>query len=123
MKQWLNRSARASNVVGRGGGGGWEDADDAPGDVKSITRDKGKTNARASSKTPEKAGRGGFKRRRAYDDLDEEYDRGKVSKHARRKAEGTRRVEEIRAEVRRRRREESVSISREAQARTVSRTG
>ena len=84
VKQWLNRSARASNVVGRGGGGGWDDADD----VKS--RDKGKTNARASSKIPDKAGRGGFKRRRAYDDLDEEYDRGKLSKHARRKAEGTR---------------------------------
>ena len=90
VKQWLNRSARASNVVGRGGGGGWDDADDAPGDVKSMKRDKGKTNARASSKIPDKAGRGGFKRRRAYDDLDEEYDRGKLSKHARRKAEGTR---------------------------------
>lgn len=83
VKQWLNRSARASNVVGRGGGGGWDDADDAAGDVKPR-----EAKPRASSKTQEKAGRGGFKRRRAYDDLDAEYDRGKVSKHARRKAEG-----------------------------------
>ena len=30
----------------------------------------------------------GKKRRRAYDEVDEEYDRGRVSKHARRKAEG-----------------------------------
>ena len=35
-----------------------------------------------------KAGKKGFKRRREYDDLDEEYDRGRLSKHQRRKAEG-----------------------------------
>ena len=42
----------------------------------------------ANDKKGGKAGRGAFKRRRDYDDLDEDIDRGKVSKHVRRKTEG-----------------------------------
>ena len=106
VKQWLNRAARASNVVGRGGdagawdaeGGGSPDENERP--KPPGERGGGGGRARGGDdfdvdvdfddarKTKQKPGRGIFKRARAYDDLDEEYDRGKTSKHQRRKAEG-----------------------------------
>jgi hypothetical protein len=87
-RRWLNREAREANVVGRGGGrGGWDD-DDAEGGG-APGRERGsrpvaapRRKALLDEATP------GKKRRRAYDEMDEEYDRGRVSKHARRKAEG-----------------------------------
>ena len=97
VKQWLNRSARAANVVGRGagagGGGGWDDAP-VDGDAPKPAARKGAGGAGGGGRGKKgdavggKEGRGAFKRRREYDDLDEDYDRGRISKHARRKAEG-----------------------------------
>lgn len=72
VKKWLNREARNANVVGRGDKSGWDEDED---DKKNTKRHDAKENP----------GRDSFKRRRIYDDVDEEYDRGKISKHARRK--------------------------------------
>lgn len=89
-KQWLNRSARLANIVGRGRDGGWDDSAEGSEPRKERSTPKGayKTGKGAKGADEEKPGWRGFKRRREYDDLDEDYDRGRVSKHQRRKAEG-----------------------------------
>ena len=89
-RRWLNREAREANVVGRGGGrGGWDDDDDAEGGAAPGRERGSRPVASPRRKAPllDEA-TPGKKRRRAYDEVDEEYDRGRVPKHARRKAEG-----------------------------------
>ena len=82
VKKWLNREARDANVVGRGGGRGW---DDTVLDGQDVLRGAKKEKSKSHAKEPSAPGRDEFSRKRSYDDADEEYDRGKVSKHARRK--------------------------------------
>jgi hypothetical protein len=52
------------------------------------SRREGSKIRRAGKKDVSAPGKKGFKRQRTYDDLDEDYDRGRLSKHQRRKAEG-----------------------------------
>ena len=79
VKRWLSGSARASNTVGRGArggdGGGWDD--------ERESKENAVPRRRRVVEDPKAAL--SSKRRRAYDELDEEYDRGRVSKHARRR--------------------------------------
>ena len=84
VKRWLNGSTRASNAVGRGarggdgGGGGWDDEEAKETNGAAVPK------RRRVVEDPRDA-LASAKRRRAYDELDEEYDRGRVSKHARRR--------------------------------------
>ena len=106
IRRWLNKEARASNVVGRGGrstargaADAWDDDEarenaaprNGAGGEKAPPRFEKKDrrdSAEARDDARGKTGKKGFKRRRDYDDLDEDYDRGRLSKHQRRKAEG-----------------------------------
>ena len=81
---WDDDDARENAAPRNGAGGEKEKA--PPRFEKKDRRDSGLTKARDNAGGV--AGKKGFKRRREYDDLDEDYDRGRLSKHQRRKAEG-----------------------------------
>jgi hypothetical protein len=87
VKRWLRGSARAANVVGRGEGNGrgWDDLEDVGAREKTERRASGDARRRVHPGVTLQPG----SKRRAYDDLDEAYDRGKVSKGARRKEKKT----------------------------------
>ena len=80
VERWLDGSARASNAVGGGarGGGGWDDEEAKETKANAVPK------RRRTVEDP-KGALASTKRRRAYDELDEEYDRGRVSKHVRRR--------------------------------------
>ena len=90
VKRWLDGSARASSAVGRGArgeGGGWDD-DDERGEEKGANAVPKKTPRQKNKRVEDSKDAllsTNKKRRRAYDELDEEYDRGRVAKHARRR--------------------------------------
>ncbi len=89
VKRWLSGSARASNTVGRGArggdGGGWDDEreHERPREARSQSKENAVPKRRRVVEDPKASL--SSKRRRAYDEIDEEYDRGRVSKHARRR--------------------------------------
>jgi hypothetical protein len=83
VKRWLAGSARASSAVGRGARGegrGWDDDEET--DANAVSK---KTRRRVVEDVKDALLSANKKRRRAYDELDEEYDRGRVAKHARRR--------------------------------------
>ena len=83
VKRWLAGSARASSAVGRGARGegrGWDDDEET--DANAVSK---KTRRRVVEDVKDALLSTNQKRRRAYDELDEEYDRGRVAKHARRR--------------------------------------
>jgi hypothetical protein len=83
VKRWLDGSARASSAVGRGARGegkGWDDDDEK--DANGVSK---KPRRRVVEDVKVALLSANKKRRRAYDELDEEYDRGRVAKHARRR--------------------------------------
>ena len=89
VKRWLSGSARASNTVGRGArggdGGGWDDEreHERPREARVRSKENAVPKRRRVVEDPKASL--SSKRRRAYDEIDEEYDRGRVSKHARRR--------------------------------------
>ena len=103
IRRWLNKEARVANVVGKGGRrsklndkqvvSAW-DEDDERENASPANGEKEKPPPRPKfedkkrKKDVSAPGKKGFKRQRTYDDLDEDYDRGRLSKHQRRKAEG-----------------------------------
>lgn len=102
IRRWLNKEARVANVVGKGGRrsklddkqvvSAWDEDVERNENASPANGEKEKPPRRFQDKKRKKdvsaPGKKGFKRQRTYDDLDEDYDRGRLSKHQRRKAEG-----------------------------------